>query len=82
MYAEEYRIDGDMPILQKLVVEGNKIIKTDAILRLLPYKEGEPFDIDKTSQAINHLYSLGHFRQVQLEREDVGQDKMNLYVVL
>lgn len=75
-------IDEDLPVIRKIIVEGNKYVKKDAILNRLPYKEGEKFDTEKTAIAINNLYMLGHFRQIQLEREDVADNAIHLYVVL
>ena len=69
-------------VIKKIIVEGNKFIKKDAILRRMPYKEGEEFDAQKTAAAIHRLYALGYFRQVKLEKEDAGDNTINLYVVV
>ena len=72
----------DMPIIKKITIEGSKHIKKDAVLRRLPYKVGEPFDKEKTADAINLVYDLGYFRQVTIEKEEVGDNFINLYVVV
>ncbi|MBU1007806.1 outer membrane protein assembly factor BamA [Candidatus Dependentiae bacterium] len=70
------------PVVKTIVIEGNKFIKKDAILRRLSYKEGEEFDPKKSADAVHRLYALGYFRQVQLEKEVVGDNLINLYVVV
>lgn len=71
-----------LPIIKKIIIEGNKHVKDDAILMRVPFKEGEPFEKEKTGMAINTLYMLGHFRQIRIEREDLDESSINLYIVL
>lgn len=72
----------EMPTLNKIIVSGNKHVKTEVILNKLPYKENEKFDKKKSNVAINNLYSLGYFRQVELSTEKLDDNKINLYVKL
>lgn len=72
----------EFSVIKKIEIEGNKFIKEGAILRRLPYKQGGPFDPEKTADAIHRLYALGYFRQVQLEKEKVDDKTINLYVVV
>lgn len=69
-------------LINKVFVEGNKTIGTDAVLARLPYKSGQVFDPSTTSDALDRVYSLGYFSQVQLERESAGSNSINLIVVV
>lgn len=69
-------------VISKIIVRGNKYVKTEAILARLPYREGAVFETDKSGVAIQNLYDLGSFRQIQLDGEDVENNKMNLYVTV
>ena len=72
-----------LPIIKTIVVQGNNYIRTDAILNRLPYKIGTPFDCDKSGVALNHLYALGYFSQVALEKElTTNPDEINLYITV
>lgn len=82
------------PIINKIIITGNKHVKDEVILNRLPYKKDKEFDKELTSLAINNLYDLGYFRQIQLEtdpsihdasRRTQGErkrDKIDLYVIL
>lgn len=72
----------DEPIIKAIVIEGNKYVKKDAILRKLPYRVGDRFVKERTEVAINLLYSLGYFRQIRIEEKDAEDDKVILYVVV
>lgn len=69
-------------IINKIIVQGNQYVTSEAILNRLPYATGNQFDPDRTSLAIKHLYDLGSFRQVRLDAEILDENKMNLYVVV
>ena len=69
------------PMVEAIVIEGNKYVKTEAILKHLPYKVGEAFDPEKSDIAIKNLYNLGQFRQVTLEQDDSAHGT-TLYVVV
>jgi outer membrane protein insertion porin family len=77
LYADE-----GLPTIKKITVEGNKHVKTEAIVKRLPYKVGEAFDPEKSAQTIKNLYGLGNFRQIKIEREDIGEKEVNVYVVV
>lgn len=67
--------------ISDVVIEGNSLIKTDAIQQRLLYKKGDLFDADLSASAINKLYSLGYFSQVKIEKEE-DEDSVFLYIVL
>ncbi|KKQ33355.1 MAG: Outer membrane protein assembly factor BamA [candidate division TM6 bacterium GW2011_GWF2_37_49] len=66
--------------INKIIVKGNKYVRKDVILARIPYKEGDVFAKDKTSIAINNLYDLGYFRQIQIEKENLGNESINLCI--
>lgn len=54
-------------IIKGIIVEGNKIIQTQAILNKISSKAGEPFDYDKISMDIKKIYNMGFFYDVSAE---------------
>lgn len=70
------------PVIKEIFVEGSKYIKRDAIISRLPYKKDGVFNPDVSGEAIDHLYSLGFFRQIQIEKEDINDKEINLYIVV
>ena len=69
-------------IISKIVVSGNKHVKTGVILNRLPYKVGKKLDRSKTKIAINNIYALGYFKQIRLEVEKEKNNKVILYIIL
>lgn len=64
-----------------IVVSGNVLVPTNAILERCPYKKGELFDPNKSRSTIHNLYGgLKRFRTVNLFGEDVGTNDMILYI--
>jgi len=76
--AEDLPNPNEKQVIKNIVVQGNKHIKEGAILKRLPYKKGGLFDVEKTGEAINLLYGLGHFRQIRLEKEALTDKEMKL----
>lgn len=69
--------------IHKIIVSGNKITPTDAVLNYIPYKEGEVFDPIKTGELIRTLYfKIKRFRNITLMAELVGTDFINLHIIL
>lgn len=60
-------------IIKKITVKGNKFIKSEAILRCLPYSVGSGFDESKSDVAIRNLYDLGCFSQIILEKDETDE---------
>ncbi|MCB9492965.1 MAG: outer membrane protein assembly factor BamA [Epsilonproteobacteria bacterium] len=77
-FAQEDAIN--QPVIKNISVVGNKYIGKEIILNKLPYRKGEVFDPKKSSIAIKNLYDLGHFRQVQLEGEEIDEKSINLEI--
>ncbi len=72
---------GAKKIITNVVIEGNSLIKNDAINQRLMYKKGDVFDPEISAAAIDKLYSLGYFSQVRIESEE-DADSVTLYIVL
>ncbi len=68
-------------MITAIVVEGNKYVKTDAILKRIPYQQRGEFDPQFSGIAIKNLYATGQFRQITLEEEKVPGGVV-LYVVV
>ncbi len=54
-------------IVKGIIVEGNRIIQTQAILNKISTKAGEPFDYEKISMDIKKIYNMGFFYDVNAE---------------
>jgi outer membrane protein assembly factor BamA len=70
------------PIIRSIVIEGNRYATTDAIKSRLPYRERAYFDPYKSSDAIDALYQMGHFKQVCIEKENVGDNEIDLFITV
>jgi len=69
-------------VIKNIIITGNESVKEEVILKRLPYKVGDKLDPSKSNIAINNLYLLGYFRQVQLEGERLDESTCNLHVIL
>jgi len=68
--------------IKNIIVEGNKTTKKELILNRIPYKQGDIFDQEKSSQAINNLYAIGAFRGVSIEVEELDKQNVSLFIIL
>lgn len=63
----------------------NKYVTDEAILSSIPYRQGEQFDIKKTSAAIKNLFELeepiSYFQDVKILGEYPNDDEMVLHIV-
>lgn len=66
------------PLIHGISIEGNRRVPFGFIYRLLGYKPGDRFDLDKLEQRITDLYSLGYFETVHYEIEPVSEHKIRL----
>lgn len=85
-YALEMRSDPDKKdnlfIIKDIIVTGSKITSIEAILRRVPYRQGKLFDPRLSAEAINNIFSMDNFTQVELEGEKLSDTEMNLYINL
>lgn len=57
--------------IKTVTVIGNKYIGSDVIRSKIPFQVGQPLQPSKSSIAINNLYNLGAFKQIEIKvRED------------
>ncbi len=68
--------------IKEIKITGNEHVKKEVILNRLPYKVGAKLDMNKRSQAIKNLYSLGYFRQIEIEGEKIDEKSVTLHVAL
>lgn len=68
--------------IKEIYVQGNQVISTPSILHRLPLKVGDEFNVNLTATMIKNLYKLGYFHQVKIYGEPVGQDAIDMYVVV
>ncbi|MFZ2633041.1 MAG: outer membrane protein assembly factor BamA [Desulfosalsimonadaceae bacterium] len=57
----------DTVLIKKLVVQGNQRIESDAILRVVKTKVGDPFNADLLSEDLQSIYAMGWFDDVRVE---------------
>lgn len=75
--------DAEFRIINNIFVYGNKQVPTEAILTRIPFRIGEPFDPQKTGLLIRNLYyELKRFRNITIKGENVGADRINLYIIV
>jgi len=64
-------------------VLGNKYVTAQAILNNIPFKIGETFNPQKTSQLIKNLYNtLLRFRDITVYARNIGDNLIELYIVV
>ncbi len=73
-------VDDGIYTIKKIIIQGNKHVKNNQILQSLTYKVGDIFDASLSGAAINNLYANGHFSQIELSAEVVGDKELELYV--
>jgi outer membrane protein assembly factor BamA len=56
-------------LVQKLVVQGNQRIESDAILRVVKTKAGDPYNPGLLSEDLQSIYAMGWFDDVRVEVE-------------
>lgn len=62
----------DNLVIKSVSVKGNKYISTDLIKSKIPFQIGAILDPGKSSHAINNLYSLGAFKQIEILAREEG----------
>lgn len=56
--------------IEKIVIQGNKKIESDAIRAKLVSREGAPFDEDQIRQDILEIFNTGYFYNVTVDRSE------------
>ncbi len=69
--------------IDAISIVGNKYVDTEAIASRIPYKIGEVFNPLKTKTLIKNLYfGLQRLRSIDVRAENVGADKVHLYIIV
>lgn len=76
------RVSFDQRIVRSLSVEGNSTVPAAAILNRVPYRVGQPFDQRTTNVLIKNINDLGYFNTVEIYGEPVGDDQVDLIIVV
>ena len=77
---DEEELDEKPRTIKDIVVTGNKLVPTNAILDRVPYKKSELFDPLLSGTAIRNLYNLKRFRNIQIFVECVSPDELIVYI--
>ena len=82
--AKEESVTTSLPRrVNDIIITGNKFTSPEAILSYIPYKIGEIFNPLKTRQLIHNLYyGLKRFRNITLKGENIGDDLINLHIIV
>lgn len=81
-YAKRLDIHEEHRKIRDIHVTGNVVISKNSILNRLSQKIGDVFSVNYTATMIKNLYHLGYFHQVQIYAEPIGEDLVDLHVVL
>ncbi|OQA35825.1 MAG: Outer membrane protein assembly factor BamA precursor [Candidatus Dependentiae bacterium ADurb.Bin331] len=76
------RINLSERIVHSISVEGNNTVPAAAIINRVPFRVGQPFDQRKSTLVIKNINDLGYFNNVELFGEPVGDDQVDLIVVV
>jgi len=76
---EEPHVTG--PLVEKIVIKGNRKIEADAIRVKLVSKEGQPFSEENVRNDITELFNLGYFYNVDVDRTEGGTKTVLTYTV-
>ena len=69
------------PLVEKIVVKGNKKIETDAIVSKLVSKEGKPYTSENVRQDLQELFNTGFFYDVSVDKSDTAPVTLTYTVV-
>lgn len=80
--AQRLALHEEKRTIKNIHIQGNNVISKDAILHKLPVKVGDTFNINLTASMIKNLYKLGYFHQIKIFAEPIGDDEVNVHVVV
>lgn len=70
-------------IITDIVITGNTITPTEAILSYVPYRIGEIFDAQKSKTLIRNVYyNLPRFSTITVKGKPIGSDTIEIHVEL
>ncbi|MBM3886745.1 outer membrane protein assembly factor BamA [Candidatus Dependentiae bacterium] len=59
-------------IIKSITFKGNKYISTEVLQKKIPFQIGSVLETNKSSLAINNLYNLGAFKQIEIRAREDG----------
>jgi outer membrane protein insertion porin family len=71
----------DNDIISEVIVSGNKLTDSAAILRVVKSKSGEALSPEKVNQDVKDIYNLGRFEDVRAETEKTAKGTVLTYFV-
>jgi outer membrane protein insertion porin family len=70
-----------VPLVDSVLVEGNKRVEKDAILAVVRTKKGQSLDYGKLDQDLRDVYKMGYFKDVRIETEPGAKGKKVIFLV-
>lgn len=68
--------------IRSIIIKNNRLVSQESILVRLPYKSGDLFKPNLSSQAIKNVFALGYFRQVQIYLDLLANDEVDICVMV
>ena len=80
--AEEQKNPKTSQIINRIIVTGLKSLPDDTVMSAVPFHVGQKYNPNSTNKLIKNIYKLGYFKQVQVKREDLPNNKINIHILL
>ncbi len=77
--------DQSVPMINAILVEGNKNVPAQTIIARSPFQVGQLFTIDvrqQTGRYMQNLFDLGYFSNINIMGELVSKDRINIIVIV
>lgn len=70
-----------VPLVDSVLVEGNKRVEKDAILAVIRIRKGNSLDYEKLDRDLRDVYRMGYFKDVRIETEPGPKGKKLIFKV-
>lgn len=77
---KRYLLHEEKRTVNKIDIEGNRVITKEAILLTIPVKVGAKFNVNNTATIIKNIYKMGYFYQVKVYAEPIDDNQVNLLI--
>ena len=81
LFAAGFTDAEETVVIKKLVVQGNHRIESDAILRVVKTKAGDPYNAALLSDDLQSIYAMGWFDDIRVEVEKQAIGNTVFFVV-
>ena len=81
LFAASDATAAEAVLVQETVVQGNQRIESDAILRVVKTKAGDPYNPGLLSEDLQSIYAMGWFDDVRVEVEKQAMGNTVIFVV-